>query len=173
MIDKDNCILLGTLSKPYGVKGSFLIKGKNLKADEIINKESVFIEIDGLLVPFLIKDFQIKSPDVFIIKLEGIDSETKAREFSGMAVYMMQEQFKRKSGTVRELPDIRNYRVIDERLGFVGLVSQIVDLISNPLLVLKKDEKEYYVPMHEDIVREVNDKDKMIRISAPDGLFDI
>jgi 16S rRNA processing protein RimM len=173
MINKDNCILLGTLTKAYGVRGSFLLRGRNLKAEDINEKASVFVEIDGLLVPFFVEDFLIKSPDAVILKFEGIDSETKAKEFSGLFVYKIQEHIERKSGTVRESPDIRNYRVLDKQLGFVGLVLKIIDLTNNPLLVLKKEERQYFVPVHDDLILEVNDKEKVIRINAPDGLFDI
>ena len=50
---RDDCILLGTLSKTHGVSGELVaitrIKGYVLKE----KWESVFLEINGILVPFL------------------------------------------------------------------------------------------------------------------------
>ena len=173
MIKKDNCLLLGTLAKPYGTKGSLLLWFKNLKAEDIRGRESVFVEIDGLLVPFFIEIFQKNTPETAILKFEGIDSETKAKTFTGMAVYLLKQQVKQKGKSIAELPSLSGYKVTDKRLGFVGIAGEIGDIINNPLLQVKHENKEFLIPVHADIILEINDKEREIRIDAPDGLFEL
>ena len=173
MISKDKSILLGTLTKPHGTKGSLLLRIRDLKAEEFKDRGSVFVEIDGLLVPFFLEEYLIKTSDSAVIKLEGVISETKAREFTGHEVYINQNQVSRKPGKLRGTMGIRNYSVTDRKLGFIGLATGIIEVANNPQLVVKTGDKEYLVPAHKDIILEINDKEKAIRIDAPDGLFEI
>jgi 16S rRNA processing protein RimM len=173
MINKDNCILLGTLSKPHGTKGSLHIRFSGLKAEEIKDRGLVFVEIDGLPVPFFIESFQEKTDDSAVLKIEGIDSETKAREFAGYSVYVMKDQVKRKTLQSGRTADVKGYRVIDVRLGFIGYAEGIINMPTNPLLVVKKENKEFLVPVHEDIVREIDKTEEVIHIIAPEGLFEL
>jgi len=173
MINKDNCILLGTLAKPHGTRGLIQLRFSGLKADDIKEKGLVFVEIDGLPVPYFIESFQDKTDDLAILKIEGIDSESKAREFAGFPVYIMKDQVKKKRANVKGLHDFSGYRVIDLHLGFVGFAVEIINEATNPLLLVKNEDKEYLVPVHEDIIRNFNDKEQVIHIAAPEGLFDL
>lgn len=172
MINKDNCILLGTLTKPHGTRGSLIVRFSGLKAEDIKKRGLVFVEIDGLPVPFFIESFQEKTEETVILKIEGIDTENKAREFLGYSVYVMKDQIKVKLAS-EKIRDIKGYKVIDENLGFVGFAEEVLDMKNNPLLSVLNGDKEFLVPLHEDIVLEVNDKEKTIRIDAPEGLFDL
>jgi 16S rRNA processing protein RimM len=172
MINKDNCILLGTLTKPHGTRGSLIVRFSGLKAEDIKKRGLVFVEIDGLPVPFFIESFQEKTEETVILKIEGIDTENKAREFLGYSVYVMKDQIKVKM-TSEKIQDIKGYKVIDSQLGFVGFAEEVLDMKNNPLLSVYNGDREFLVPFHGDIVLEVNDREKIIRIDAPEGLFDI
>jgi 16S rRNA processing protein RimM len=172
MINKDNCILLGTLTKPHGTRGSLIVRFSGLKAEDIKKRGLVFVEIDGLPVPFFIESFQEKTEDTVILKIEGIDTENKAREFLGYPVYVMKDQIRIKQAS-KKIQDIRGYQVIDRNLGFIGFAEEVVEMTKNPLMSVINGDKEFLVPVHEDIILEVNDKERIIRIDAPEGLFDL
>ena len=163
---------MGTLSKPQGTRGSLHIRFSGLKAEEIKGKGLVFVEIDGLPVPFFVESFQEKTDDSAILKIEGIDTETRAREFSGYSVYVMKDQVKRKTLQLG-IANVNGYRVIDKHLGFIGYAEEIINMPTQPLLVVKKENNEFLVPFHEDIVRDIDYKERLIRIEAPEGLFEL
>jgi len=173
MINKDNCILLGTLSRPHGTGGSLQIRFSGLKAGDIKDKGTVFVEVDGLPVPFFIEDFREKADDTAILKFEGIDSETRAREFTGYSVYVMKGQVRRRGSKTEGLPELQGYSVVDDRAGFVGYAGRVTLASVNPLLVVEHEGREFLVPYHEDIIRAVDHDEKVIRINAPEGLFDL
>jgi 16S rRNA processing protein RimM len=173
MITRDKCLLLGTLTKPHGVKGSVLLWFRDLKAEDIKEKGTAFVEIDGLLVPFFIENFQEKSRDTAILKFAGIHSETQVKELAGHLVYVLKEQVKRKRRSEAPLQHLSGYRVNDRHRGFIGLAGEIVGNASNPLLEVHHEGREILVPVHEDIILDINDKDKVIVIEAPEGLLDL
>lgn len=166
-------MLLGTLAKPHGTRGSLLLWFRNLKAEDIKKWETVFLEIDGLLVPFFIEKFHENSQDSAILNFEGINSETKAKTFAGLQVYILKDQVKRKRKPIKELTSLTGYKVIDASIGFIGIAGEIADITNNPLLQVKNEYRDFLIPLHEDIILEINDKEKEIRIDAPEGLFDL
>jgi 16S rRNA processing protein RimM len=163
---------LGTLTRPHGTRGSLIVRFSGLKAEDIKKRGLVFVEIDGLPVPFFIESFQEKTEDTVILKIEGIDNENKAREFLGYKVYVMKDQVKIKPAA-EKIRDIKGYKVIDKLLGFIGFAEEVVEMKNNPLLSVLNGDKEFLVPVHEDIILEIDDKEKIIRIDAPEGLFEI
>jgi 16S rRNA processing protein RimM len=173
MINRNECIQLGTLIRPQGIRGALLLGCKDLKAEEFVKRETVFVEFDGLLVPFFVERYQVKSATTAILKFTDTDSETQARDFSGKLVFVLKSQVGRKNNIAEEGTPVEGYRVEDARLGFVGVAGKMTGNASNPLLQVLSEGKEYLVPAHEDILLEIDDQLKVIRIEAPEGLFDL
>jgi 16S rRNA processing protein RimM len=173
MINKDNCMLLGTIAKPYGAKGLLQIRNSGVPAGDVKDRGLVFIEVDGLPVPFFVESFQEKSTDTVILKIEGLDSESGAREFTGYPVYIMKEQLKHRLHKTSKIIHVSGYRVEDIHQGMLGEATQIYDIAQNPLLGVNYHGKEYLVPLQEEIVLDIDDTAQLIRINAPEGLFEL
>lgn len=173
MINRNECILLGTLIRTQGIGGALLLGCKELKAEEFEKRETVFVEFDGLLVPFFVERYQVKSATTAILKLIDTDSETQAREFSGKPVFVLKSQVGRRHNIASAVNPVAGYRVEDVQLGFIGIAGNMTGNASNPLLQVLSEGKEYLVPAHEDILLEIDDQRKVIRIEAPEGLFEL
>lgn len=172
MIRKDNNLLLGFIAKPHGTKGSVLIRLRNIKPEEIKKRDWVFVEIDGLLVPFFIEEFRANADDSLVIKFLQINSESEAKSISGSDAYIGHDQIKLKRSKITS-SSVSGYKVIDKSLGFIGIADDITGTTGNPLLRIRQSGKEWLVPVHEDIILAINDTDREITIDAPEGLFDL
>jgi len=173
MIRKEDNLLLGTIARTHGTKGSVLLRLRNIKPEEIKNRDSVFVDIDGLLVPFFIVEFKANSDSSVIVKFDDIDSEQSARIFSGSEVYVAPAQIKRNKKQPDIIPSVIGYRVIDKKHGFIGIAGARTGVSGNPLLEVKLEGKVYLVPVHEDIFLEINDNTREILIDTPEGLLEI
>jgi len=173
MIDKSHCKLLGILAKAHGIDGSILLRLKELETNDIKEPESVFIEIDGLLVPFFIERVSEKSNKEMIIRFEDVDTVEKAGELTGFSVFIDSSLTTQKQKPSFHGTDIAGYQVIDNKLGYVGIALEIVESTNNPLIRLTKETREYYIPFHQDIVLNIDHTGKKIIVDSPDGLFEI
>jgi 16S rRNA processing protein RimM len=173
MINRENCLLLGKFTRPHGTKGTLLLGNRNLIVEDIRKGESVFVELDGLLVPFFIESFKVISQEAALVSVEGIDSETKAKSFAGALVYIPEQKVRARKKNRDELPSLSGFTVIDTQLGIVGSAGEINPIVNNPLLSVFSDGREFLIPVHPDIILEINRKKKEIRINAPEGLFDL
>lgn len=162
--------LIGTLVKLHGFKGRYLLVSDISINEEIENWESVFLEIDGLLIPFFIDYIKLSSDTSVIIGFEDIDSPEKAKEFISSPVY----QTATLAGEENINPvQLQGYRVIDTHAGFIGEIDQILDYSQNLLFRILNDEREILIPVSEEFIIKVNHKKKEILISAPDGLLEL
>jgi 16S rRNA processing protein RimM len=170
---KDNSLLIGRLIKPHSTRGSLILGLIAITAVNIKEGDPVFIDIEGLLVPFFIEELQERTGNSVIIKFEGISSESKAKELAGRDVYLSMNKIRQEKKLKVKMSGIEGYKVIDKNYGFVGNAGNIEDISNNPLLKVHYNGKEFLIPVHEDIFLEVNTKKKEIIINAPEGLFEI
>jgi 16S rRNA processing protein RimM len=171
-MDKSDCRLIGTLSKLYGFKGEYVLVADSLLNEEIENWESVFLEIEGLLVPFFIDSLKITSDTSAVIDFEDIDSSDKAKEFVSCNVF----QLATVTGNTEEelLPDLlTGYKITDKKAGTVGIIDQILDYNQNLLFRVLKGNTEILIPVSEEIILKINHKKKEVLIQAPEGLLEL
>ena len=69
--------------------------------------------------------------------------------------------------------EISGFKVIDQEKGEIGEIDTVIDLTSNPLLRIEFNEKEILIPIFEGLVLKVDRENKILYISAPEGLIDL
>jgi 16S rRNA processing protein RimM len=68
---KEDCYFLGTITRTHGLQGNVILK-LDTDQPEMYNKlESIFVEVNGLLVPFLWKNNPgpKQTPKLFLSKI--------------------------------------------------------------------------------------------------------
>jgi 16S rRNA processing protein RimM len=170
---KTDCKLLGTISKPHGYKGQMVLISENDLPEDFENWESVFVEIDGLLVPFFFKDINHTHNDSAIIQFEDLENIDLIGELIHCKVYSPAKKGKKTKNQSVDLNNLEGYKVIDKHHGDIGQASEILDYNQNLILRILKGKKEILIPIQESIIENVDSKSKTIFINAPEGLIDI
>jgi len=173
MLKKDDHFLLGSLSKSTGIKGEIIAKFNDDVPAKMNKMESVFIDIDGKLVPFFIEYFKIKSSNTALIKFENINDEPQAMEYLGAAFYLPAENKKLLNKETDDFIDVVGYIVKDQDYKVVGRVLEFIENSSNPLLLVETPKNEILIPAHDDLIIEVDDDEKYIVIELADGIMDL
>lgn len=172
VIKKSACQLIGILAKLHGYKGDYLLISDFYLSEEITKWESVFIEIDGLLVPFFIHTLSITNDDSAIIGFEDITSSEQAKEFLSYNVFQLKALISKMENKFD--PNVlAGYKIIDEQAGLIGAITQILDFNNNLLFSVLQEGREILIPANEEIIIKVNHKKKEIIIAAPQGLLDL
>ena len=170
-MNKSDCYHIGSLVKLYGFKGGYVLALGSYLGEEIEKWESLFIEIDGLLVPFFIDKIELTADTTVIVTFEDLSSETKAKKFLNCDVYQLRSLVNMEKPQGVDL--LVGYTVIDEKMGNIGKVEEILDYKQNLLFRVVKGKKEILVPIAEHIIVKVNHHKKEILMIAPEGLFDL
>ena len=169
-----DCFFLGTVAKLHGYKGEVSLFLDVSNPSEYRNLSSVFVEINGNLTPFFIESVKVKNKGFITVKFQDIDSEIEAKSLLKKSLYLPLDQLIELDEVSFYDHEIIGYSVSDLRLGEIGNVTNIVDIKSNPLIVvLNKNKKEILIPIFNGLVKKVDRKSKKLNIAAPEGLIEL
>lgn len=172
-MNRSDLISTGVLSKLHGYKGAYQLYSDQTIDEDIENRESVFLEIQGLLVPFFIESVNVTSDQTAVIKFEDIDNPDTAKEFVSCNVLVSVSKKSAKAKKSQAEDNFVGYQVIDEAFGLVGQVNEILNYNQNILLSVIKAGREVLIPVSEEIILSIDNKKREIHISAPEGLIDL
>ncbi len=173
MPENEDYYLIGILTKTHGISGELILKSDNLQFEKINKMESVFIEFDGIPVPFFISGISPRGNSSAIIKFDDINSEDQASEFVNCKVYSIDLICGEKNDIKYTAGSLKGYKVIDIKLGSLGIISEYLDFAHNPLFKIKKSKKEILLPVNEEFILEIDSENKIIKVQTPEGLIDI
>ena len=172
-MDLQDSIYIGQIAKLHGYKGGvslFLDVSDPLAYKET---ESFFVEIDGILTPFFVESLKLKNKGFAAVKFQGVESEEQALSLIKRKVYIPKSDMTQIDHLRLNDHEIIGYSVEDENKGAIGTVVNVVDLKSNPLIVIDFKEKEILIPLLEELIVHVDQDSKRMKINAPEGLIDL
>lgn len=170
---KEDCFHYGKIIKTHGFKGELTVSVL-IDIPGILEKtESVFIEIEGLLVPFFIESFNYSGNNSFTIKFESIDSDEKSRRLCQNNIWIANELLPEKIKKQKELFNFTGFRIIDKTKGEIGTLLDIIEMPQQQLLQIDHHGKEILIPVAEEFISKIDKKNKIIYINTPEGLIEI
>lgn len=173
MIKKDSVFRIGVIGKPHGVKGELSFHFDDDVFDRV-DADSLFIEIDGLLVPFFIDEYRFRSDETALMTFSGIDSEEKAAELTGCGVYFSRSLADSDGDDDHvSKAEIIGYTVVNADDGTpIGTVKALDDSTMNTLLEVEtNDGNELLLPVTEELINDINRKEHTITLTIPEGLL--
>ncbi len=150
--------------KSYGTAGAVIIGRDGDFLEDLEKNEPVFIEFDGLPVPFFIESIEPKGGR-YLVKFEDIDSLAAAEEIVGREVHLTEnaDDEDEDDGIVGRI--IRNAATGD----VVGPILEFIDYSGNTCILVEHEGREVLLPLHEDLIKKVRKNE--IFLTIPDGLL--
>ncbi len=173
MLRRNDCHLLGKIIKSHGYKGDLIISLSNISLKNIKKTKPVFLEIEGLPVPFFIKDIHQNSSDSVIVSLDDVQTREKAIEYTGCNVYIKKDGDNTEITGSHPYSEITGFSVRDEDGRYLGSVSEIINISNNPLLRINSKKKELLIPLQEDFIKDILSETQIIIVNLPDGFMNI
>lgn len=171
-MDVDSCYLLGQIIRVYGIRGEVVAYLDVDFPENYTKMESVFVDTKQGLVPFFIESIRIRNNRA-TIKFEGINTIEEAEKVKKQKLYLPLDQLPELDGNRFYYHDIIGYSVRDKKLGNIGKVINVYESGAQELIVIEYRGKEILCPIQDDLIREVNKKDRIILVDLPEGLVDI
>ena len=170
MIRKEEVFKIGVLNKPHGVKGEISFTFTDDVFDRV-DCDYLILLLDGILVPFFIEEYRFRSDNVALVKFEGVDTAEQARRFSNVEVYFPSRFLEEEEG-ISSWNYFVGFRVEDIHYGYLGKITHVDDSTVNVLFVIEQDGKEILLPAHEEFIRGLDKKEKLLTVEIPDGLLE-
>lgn len=171
-MQKEDCYYLGKVTKKHGFKGNLILHLDTDEPELYTDMESVFIEKDGILVPFFFESIRPHANGKLLVKFEDI-GEDEVDRLINKALYLPLEELPELDGIDFYYHEIIGYTVIDSERGEIGTIENINDSGIQALFEIDYQGKEVLIPVINEWILEVNREDKSIKIETPEGLIDL
>lgn len=173
-LDKKDCTQVGYIQKPHGTKGEVIVVFEDEFIETIESAEYFFIEIDGGLVPFFIseEDLRYKNNESVIVKFDYVNSPSKAKELTGCNLFVFNRELGEQDYPVT-YSSLIGMTVIDQSSGDLGKISRIDDFSGNVVITVMHSSAEILIPLSDHIIKGIDEMNKKLYLTCPEGLVDI
>ncbi len=171
---KEDCFYLGKIVSKYSFKGEVLVKLDTDEPEVYENMESVFVRLSAdNLVPFFIKSCRLHKSSLLRIDFEEVNDEAGADSIMGSELYLPLQLLPKLSGNKFYFHEVIGFSVQDSVHGDIGIITGVNDNTSQALFEIEKVDKELLIPITDEIITEVDRKNKTIYVTTPEGLVDL
>ena len=163
---------IGKLAASFGLKGELVLQHSLGKKTILKGLETIFIEQGkDNLMPYFISTITIKNDAEVFIKLEGIDAKETARKLTPKEVWITEADFKKFAAKAAPI-SMLGFNLINEEED----LGEIIEVIEQPhqiLCAILLDGKEALIPIHGESLDKIDQKNRKVYVTLPEGLLDI
>ncbi|HYW33815.1 MAG TPA: ribosome maturation factor RimM [Balneolaceae bacterium] len=160
-------VKIGRIARSHGVQGVVLIIPELYAPD-------IFDEIDlvrlqnarGDLIPARIESVRVQEKNnrlSFFVKFDHVTDGNEAEKLKNMAVFVDRKQVEPRLED-EATNDRTGYSVFDENGKKIGIVEDIIDNPAQPILVVQAKENQRLIPMVDEYVTDIDEKEAIIRV---------
>lgn len=162
---------IGQIVNTNGLKGTLKIKPLTDDITRFENLETVYVQKAKELVEFKIQDVRY-SKNTVLLKLEGIDDIETAEKHKNCYLKINRKDAVELEENSYFIVDIIGCNVYTENQELLGKVIDVFSTGSNDVYTIKNvDNKEILIPAIEDVIKNVDIKNKKIIIHLMEGLI--
>jgi len=173
MINRSEPILLGKIVATHGIKGQLRIAVYSGEFETILSLSSLMLKgPDGKIETFEVAE-SARHGKRILVALKGYGSINEIQNLVGRELYVTREQMPELTEGEFYWCDLLGLTVMTEGGEILGLLADIIATGSNDVYVVKNDAREYLIPALEDVVLDINLDDGTMKVSPPEGLFDL
>ena len=169
---KDDCYLVGKLTKTHGLKGELAIWLDVDYPEEYEDLDSILLDIKGELVPYFVKEIQIRI-NKSIISFEDVDTIEAAQKIVNCDLYLPNENLAELEDDQFYYHEIIDFDVVDEQQGKLGKVAAVYTSEAQDLIAMNYQNQEILIPVSDEIVKKIDRQKRELYTNLPEGLLEI
>lgn len=163
---------IGKLVGTFGLKGELVLKHNLGKKTSLKGLKAIFVEErKESFIPWFIENTKIKNEEEIYLKLESINVREQAIKLTQKEVWLPEEEFKKFSAKSSPI-NLLGYDIVEGE----QVLGKILEVIEQPHQILCRIEfnnKEAYIPLHEETIQKIDRKKQQVIVLLPPGLLEI
>lgn len=155
-----------------GLKGEVILEHTLGKKSELKGLKSILLETKkDELLPYFVEAAKAKSTTESIIKFEGIDTPEKAKLLTRKNVWISEIDFE--AHVSKQSPTAFLGYILYDKKNKIGEVVAVFEQPQQILCTVEMNGKEILVPVHDNNILKIDQKEKVLEVDIPDGLLEI
>ncbi|THH41341.1 ribosome maturation factor RimM [Neolewinella litorea] len=163
-------VQIGTTGRPHGVRGELSLFVEEVFEDDLLLARAVLIGDQP--VPYFVERF--RQGGKMTVKFERFDTREQVSLLANKPLWLPANEVSA-APPEEETPwdGVMGYTIEAEGYPELGPIEDILDLPEHYLAEITYNEKTVYIPLHDDLVREVRNEDGRLIMELPAGLLDL
>lgn len=165
-------IRVGKIVATHGLQGAMVLT-HIAGASDWLKKDSVlFFEINkGSYIPFFVTGFRANNDKEYVVNVEDVMQVEAAKKMIGKQVYIQEDVI---ADHAKDSPLLWiGFNIVDKEKGSLGKVEDVMQTGHQWLAKIIYEEREILIPLIEQMILDVNLRNKFIRMELPDGLLEL
>ena len=164
MIKEESVYKIGKLGKAHGTNGELNLNVELFDGEDL--GEYLVLKMDGILVPFWLEEYRWRNDDTALVKLEGINTQERAREMANVEVFLPREM----QGDDAEDGELTYAELVGFTVNGIGKIAFVDDQTENIMFEL---EDGMLIPAAEELIEEIDTEKRTITMNLPEGLLEL
>lgn len=168
----DKFFFLGKITKRFGLAGELMLFIDSDEPGKYHHMESVYFNLEGELIPFFVENIKVKNPNQIIVKFADITNDN-ADDYVGVELYQPVSMLPSLTGNKFYYHEVIGFKVKDVHSGYLGTIAEILDYPAQAIIKIHQGDKEILLPVVDPYIINVNRKEGVMEVDAPEGLVDL
>ncbi len=165
-------IRIGKIVAVHGLQGAVVMTHIADKPGWLKKDDVLYVELQKeSRIPFFVHTVAEAHDGSYIVRLEDVTTVEDARKLIGKHIYVVSDVL---AGIVKDTPLLWiGFNLVDRHHGLLGPLEDVVQTGKQWLGKITFRGREALVPLVEQIIIEVNTKNRFIRMDLPEGLLEV
>jgi len=168
----EDSFYIGYITKTKGLKGEVQLFFE-FQDYEGLELDSLFIELNGRLVPFFVAGYKLQANSTGYFYFEDIDTIEKAEKLLKKKVYLPLTKMPERGEDEFFYTDLKGFIVHDEHYGELGEIIEVHEYPQQFIAVVPYKFREVMFPLNEDIIKSIDEENGILEVNLPEGLVDL
>ena len=163
---------IGFIRKAHGNDGAAKIAVEEVFLDDLKEQDFVFIQVDGLKVPFRIQ--KVYDAHDLILKLSRISSPDQLLPYHLSKLFLIRNELVHARATIDDenfYQSLEQFELYDDTNGYVGEIIKIEDFPQQKMAIVRVKNQDVLIPLHKDLISNVNKENGELWMNLPEGLI--
>ena len=169
---------IATVIKPHGIKGELNVMLADMAEPDIdfAPGACLFIEIEGLYVPFFVSSARSRGADSLLLTLDEVADEKEAAQLAGKTLYTLADPDETADGDDDEemtADRLIGYEIFDATSNSpIGRIEDLTELTADCWYFII-EESGQLIPVVDEMIREIDHDARTILMELPVGLNEL
>lgn len=163
---------VGKIAGVHGLQGAVVLRQIIDDTGWLKKGDVLFIELKReSFIPYFIETAKAANDTEYIITLDDVQGTEEAKKLVGKTVYVKEEVLE--TAKVDSPLMYIGFNLVDKTKGGVGTIEDVLLMGKQWIARLTVDGKEVLIPLVEEMILDVNYKNKYLKMDLPEGLLDV
>jgi 16S rRNA processing protein RimM len=170
---------IGYTKKTHGIGGELKLVIEERFLEDFMKNERIFLDVKGVKIPYFVAN--VRGKGEMILKLEEVDSRESAymlqsREVSLREQDMIPEhkrEFEIEEEETLEYEHLAGFMLVDNTAGAIGRIEEVLEMPQQEMAFLQYKNREVLIPLNEQYITSIDEKEKKVFMDLPEGLLDM